>query len=245
MSDSRHAAQSRGEPRGPHTPPLVRADNVSKVYADGQVRALDGVSLEIRRGEYVAVMGPSGSGKSTLLNMLGALDRPSGGEIFFEHRPYSRIRRLSTLRSTEIGFVFQAFYLLPTLSALENVQMPMFETPLPARRRRGKAVELLRLVGMEHRAAHRPEQLSIGERQRVAIARALANDPTLLLADEPTGNLDSVNTAAIFNLFDRLRHERGLTILLITHSGELAERAERLIAMRDGRIESDGAMNTF
>ncbi len=222
-------------------PPLLSAERLSRTYTDGRVRALDDVSLDIRAGEYVAVTGPSGSGKSTLLNLLGALDRPTSGEIYFDGRPYSTIGRFDRLRAHEIGFVFQAFYLLPTLTVAENVQIPMFETSLVAHQRRQKAAKLLDLVGMEHRATHRPEQLSIGERQRVAIARALANDPAVLLADEPTGNLDSVNASGIFKLFDQLRGEQGITILLVTHNSELAGRAERLLTMQDGRILSDEA----
>ena len=240
MTRTRETSVHESERPGPSAPVLLSAEDVSRIYADGQVRALDDVSLQVRTGEYLAVMGHSGSGKSTLLNLLGAIDRPSSGEIYFDGQPYSQIRHLSRLRSQAIGFVFQAFYLLPALSAAENIQMPMFETSLPVRERRHKAQELLHLLGIQHRANHRPEQLSMGERQRVAIARALANDPLVLLADEPTGNLDSVDATGIFNLFDRLRHERGITILLVTHNAELATRAERLVSMRDGRIYSDG-----
>jgi putative ABC transport system ATP-binding protein len=216
--------------------PLLRTDRLCKTYPDGQVNALVDVSLTIGRGEYVAIMGASGSGKSTLLNLLGALDSPTSGEVFFEGQPLSAIPDLDRFRAEKIGFVFQSFFLLPTLSALENVQIPMFEGPLAARQRVVKACELLALVGMSHRLHHRPPQLSVGERQRVAIARALANDPGLMLADEPTGNLDSLSQAEVLDLFSHMHRDRGMTLVLITHGQEVADRAERIIRMRDGRI---------
>jgi putative ABC transport system ATP-binding protein len=219
--------------------PLLRTEHLNKLYPDGQVHALVDVNLAICRGEYVAIMGPSGSGKSTLLNILGALDAPTSGEVYVEGQPMSTIRDLDRLRAMKIGFVFQSFYLLPVLTALENVQVPMFESPLPAQAREEKAVKLLELVGLPHRAHHLPEQLSVGERQRVAIARALANDPILLLADEPTGNLDTVSADGIFELFARLHRQRGMTVILITHDPELGQRAERLVRMQDGQIKSD------
>ena len=219
--------------------PILRAEHVSKLYTDGQVKALDDVSLEIYRGEYVSIMGHSGSGKSTLLNMLGMLDRPTSGEVFLDGQPISQVRNLDSLRAQKIGFVFQSFYLLPVLSAMENVQVPMFEGNLPFSQRPKKAVELLELVKLSHRVNHQPQQLSVGERQRVAIARALANDPLLLLADEPTGNLDSKSADAVFDLFAQLHRERGMTIVLITHSEDLGVRAERILRMADGRLLSD------
>ncbi|NQU23353.1 MAG: ABC transporter ATP-binding protein [Candidatus Nealsonbacteria bacterium] len=215
---------------------LLRAERVSKLYTDGQVHALREVSIEIARGEYIAVMGPSGSGKSTLLNVLGALDRPTEGEVYFEGQPLSAVKSLDRYRSEKLGFVFQSFHLLSVLTAVENVQIPMFETDLSAGGRVKKARELLETVGMAHRAAHQPKQLSVGERQRVALARALANDPQLLLADEPTGNLDSVSAAGIMDLFDRLHHDRGVTIVMVTHDAELAGRTGRTIHMQDGRV---------
>ncbi|MGH7223180.1 MAG: ABC transporter ATP-binding protein, partial [Gemmataceae bacterium] len=181
--------------------PLLHTDRLCKTYPDGQVNALVEIELSIRRGEFVAIMGASGCGKSTLLNLLGALDQPTSGEVCFEGQPLSAIPNLDRFRARKIGFVFQSFFLLPTLTALENVQVPMFEGPLIARQRIAKASELLELVGMSERARHRPGQLSVGQRQRVAIARALANDPVLLLADEPTGNLDSRTAAAVLDLF--------------------------------------------
>lgn len=218
--------------------PLLQVANVSRTYDDGEVSALVDVSLTIHRGEYLAIMGPSGSGKSTLLNLLGALDRPSSGDIVFEGRSLLQQTDLDHFRASTLGFVFQSFYLLPTLTAVENVQIPMFETSLTAKQRVEKANELLNLVGMSHRAGHLPTKLSVGERQRVAIARALANDPKLLLADEPTGNLDSAAGNAVLDLFDRLHRERGLTLVVITHDAHVAARAQRTAWMRDGRLQS-------
>jgi putative ABC transport system ATP-binding protein len=216
--------------------PLLRTEHLGKAYPDGQVTALADVSLSIRRGEYVAIMGQSGSGKSTLLNLLGALDQPSSGEVFFDGQPLSAIPDPDRFRAQKLGFVFQSFFLLPTLTSVENVQIPMFEGPLSASRRAEKARELLRMVGMGHRMNHRPGQLSIGERQRVAIARALANDPILLLADEPTGNLDSRTADEVLHLFAHLHRDKGMTIVMVTHGQEVAERAERILRMRDGRL---------
>jgi ABC-type lipoprotein export system ATPase subunit len=217
---------------------LLRVVDVSREYDDGAIRALTHVSLAVEKGEYLAIMGPSGSGKSTLLNLLGALDVPSRGEIQYNGQSLAKHSNLDAFRATTIGFVFQSFYLLPTLTALENVQIPMFETPLAPRERAKKAAALLALVGMSHRSAHLPAKLSVGERQRVAIARALANDPLLLLADEPTGNLDSVSGNTVLDLFDRLHHERGLTLVVITHDKHVAARAQRTVHMRDGHIET-------
>ncbi len=223
----------------PSAPSVLRAENISRLYPDGDVHALENVSLEIRRGEYVAIMGPSGSGKSTLLNLLGALDRPSSGEIFFEGEPLSKLADLDRFRSQKLGFVFQSFYLLPTLTAVENVQVPMFETNLTGKQRIERANELLASVAMTHRANQLPLKLSVGERQRVAIARSLANQPALLLADEPTGNLDSKSGSDVLALFDNLHREHGLTLVVITHSTEVAKRAERIISIRDGKIVND------
>lgn len=218
---------------------LVRTENLTKVFPDGKVNALRDVNLEIRRGEYVAIMGPSGSGKSTLLSMLGGLDRPTSGDVYFEGQPLSRLPSLDRFRSEKIGFVFQSFYLLPTLTALENVQIPMFEGKLPPKERAAKARELLESVGMSHRENHLPSRLSVGERQRVAIARSLANDPLLLFGDEPTGNLDTKTADTILHLFATLHDERGVTLVVVTHSDEVAERAERVIRIRDGQIAED------
>jgi len=217
----------------------LRCEHLSKVYKDGNVAALVDLGVTIRRGEYVAIMGPSGCGKSTLLNLIGVLDLPTSGEVYFEEQSVSKMPDADGLRAEKIGFVFQAFHLLPTLSAIENVLMPMFEGRLPAKQRLKRATELLEAVGMGHRKSHLPTKLSAGERQRVAIARALANDPILLLADEPTGNLDSRTGDEILALFDRLHEENRMTLVVVTHSQEVADRAERLIRMRDGRIIED------
>jgi putative ABC transport system ATP-binding protein len=219
---------------------LLLADGLHKTYPDGQVRALNGVTLAVAAGEYVAITGPSGCGKSTLLNVLGALDRPDRGEVYFRGEPLSARRDLDRFRARQVGFVFQSFFLLPTLTARENVQVPMFEGPIgSARDRARKADELLELVGMAKRADHRPAQMSVGERQRVALARSLANDPVLLLADEPTGNLDSDNAAHVLDLFDAFQRDRGLTLVVVTHSPEVADRAHRVVRMRDGRVVAD------
>ncbi len=219
---------------------LLLADRVMKRYPDGDVRALNGVSLGVRAGEYIAITGPSGCGKSTLLNMLGLLDRPDSGEVFFRGAAISARGDIDHFRARQIGFVFQSFFLIPTLTARENVQIPMFEGPkLAARERARKADTLLELVGMSRRANHRPLQLSVGERQRVALARALANDPVLLLADEPTGNLDSENANKVLDLFTKLQKSRNLALIVVTHSDEVAERADRIVKMRDGRVVAD------
>jgi putative ABC transport system ATP-binding protein len=220
-------------------PFLFRTERLSKLYPDGQVHAVEDVSINVRRGEYVAIMGPSGSGKSTLLNLLGALDKPTAGEVYFDGQPFSKVGSLDRLRSQKFGFVFQSFHLLPILTAVENVQVPMFEGALSASARVTKAKELLDLVGMSHRLYHLPQKLSVGERQRVAIARSLANDPIALLADEPTGNLDSVSAEGVFDLFAHLHRERGMTIVLITHDEEFGHRAQRTIRMQDGHVKSD------
>lgn len=222
-----------------HDPFLFRTEHLTKLYPDGQVHAVEDVSISVRRGEYLAIMGPSGSGKSTLLNLLGALDKPTSGEVYFDGQPLSKIRNLDHLRVQKFGFVFQSFHLLPILTAVENVQVPMFEGTLSASARVKKAKELLEMVGMGHRCNHLPQKLSVGERQRVAIARSLANDPITLLADEPTGNLDSVSAEGIFELFAHLHHELGMTIVLITHDEEFGRLAQRTIHMQDGRVKSD------
>lgn len=219
--------------------PILEGRELVKKYPNGDVTAVDNVSVSIEQGSYVSIMGPSGSGKSTLLNLIGGLDEPTSGQVFFRGQAYSEFPSLDTLRSRHLGFVFQSFHLLPTLSALENVQIPMFETPLSAAQRKQRAGELLEMVNMQHRSGHLPHRLSVGERQRVAIARSLANNPEVLLADEPTGNLDSKNGAEVLDLFDHIHQDQGVTIVVITHGGEVAERAERLLTYRDGRIVDD------
>ena len=221
---------------------LIELHNLTKTYRRGreEIRALDGITLNIRAGEFVAVVGPSGSGKSTLLNMIGAMDRPSAGTLRLAGQDIARLddRALTRLRATTIGFVFQQFFLQPTLSAEENVLLPTLFV-----RRNGaaqRAEELLRRVGLNGRARHLPAELSGGEMQRVAIARALINAPQILLADEPTGNLDSKNAQAIYAILDEL-HATGLTVVVVTHNDALAERAQRRIHLLDGRIVEDVA----
>lgn len=218
---------------------LIYCDRVQRLYPNGKVLAVNDITLGIDRGEYVAIMGPSGSGKSTLLNLIAGMDRPTAGEVYFEGTPLSNRRLRNRLRIDRVGFVFQSFNLLPTLTACENVEIPMFEGPLGMPARRQKALELLALVGLDSRRNHLPAQLSGGEKQRVAVARALANDPVVLLADEPTGNLDTVSGEELLALFDLLHEEKGVTPIVVTHSPEVAGRAHRLIRFRDGRVVED------
>jgi putative ABC transport system ATP-binding protein len=217
--------------------PLIRAQGLVKHYPDGNVQALRGVSLEVAPADFVAITGPSGCGKSTLLHLLGGLDRPTSGEVFFRDQPLARLD-IDTYHARQVGFVFQSFHLVPTLTAIENVQVPMFEVPWARRERVRRAAGLLEEVGLSLRRGHRPSQLSVGERQRVAIARALANEPSLLLADEPTGNLDSRSQDEILRLLDELRHRRSLTLIVVTHSHEVARAAGRQIPMKDGLIQT-------
>jgi putative ABC transport system ATP-binding protein len=219
--------------------PLLQAKALTREFDDGQVKALRGVDFSIGEGEFVAITGPSGCGKSTLLQLLGALDRPSSGDLLYRGESVPDLPDPARYRACEIGFIFQAFHLLPTFTALENVQLPMFESNRSPSERRERAAELLRLVGLENRLAHFPSKLSGGERQRVAIARSLANEPTLLLADEPTGNLDSENAHSVLDLIIRLQQEQGRTMVLVTHDPTIAERAGRTLRMMDGRIVSD------
>lgn len=229
--------ESREHPAGGAA--LVELREVAKTYVDGAVKALDGVSLAIPAGEFVSIMGPSGCGKSTLLHMIGALDVPTAGQVLFRGVPLDAVRDLDRLRAREIGFVFQTFYLLPNLTALENVQLPMFGDGRPEAARCERAETLLALVGLADRAGHLPGQLSIGQRQRVAIARALANEPAIVLADEPTGSLDSRSGGEVMDLLERLHTERGTTLVVVTHDAAVAARARRLVRMLDGRIVGD------
>ena len=218
-------------------PPLVSLKEVSKHYRDGDVMALDNVSLDIAPGEFLSVMGPSGSGKSTLLNMIGALDYPTLGQVFLRETPLHENTDLDRIRAREIGFVFQSYYLLPNLTAQENVQIPMFEGELDRGQRVTEAQRLLKLVGLEDRMSHLPNQLSIGQRQRVAIARALANAPSLILADEPTGALDSKSGTEVMDLLSSLNTDLGTTLIVVTHDQGVADRANKTIHLKDGRIE--------
>jgi ABC-type lipoprotein export system ATPase subunit len=220
---------------------VFEAIGLVKKYDDGQVQALRGVDFRVAQGEFIAIIGPSGCGKSTLLQMLGALDRPSEGTLLYRGKSISDLPDPSRYRALEIGFIFQAFHLLPTFTALENVQIPMFEDHLPSAGRKDRAIALLKSVGMGHRLDHFPSKMSGGERQRVAIARSWANSPSVLLADEPTGNLDSENARLVLDLIIRLHREQKMTLVLVTHDMTIARRAGRTIQMMDGRIVSDRA----
>jgi putative ABC transport system ATP-binding protein len=222
--------------------PILEAKGLARDYDEGQVKALRGVNFAIQEGEFVAITGPSGCGKSTLLQLLGALDQPTSGELFYRGNSIPDDPNPAAYRASEIGFIFQAFHLLPTFTAAENVQLPMFESNRSASERRERARELLKLVGLENRVDHFPSKLSGGERQRVAIARSLANEPSLLLADEPTGNLDSENAHAVLDLIIRLQQEHGRTMVMVTHDPTIAQRAGRILQMMDGRIISDHSL---
>jgi putative ABC transport system ATP-binding protein len=217
-------------------PPALRVRALVKTFEGGRMRALDGVDLEVLEGEFVAVAGPSGCGKSTLLHLVTALDRPDEGTIEVHGQDIASLRNQSRYRAQEVGLVFQLDNLLPTLSASENVQVPMFEIGLSASERQKRAEELLALVGLAGKAHSLPSQLSGGERQRVAVARALANSPRILLADEPTGRLDSASGRRILDLLEKLREERALTVIVVTHDRDVAARANRIIEMLDGRV---------
>jgi ABC-type lipoprotein export system ATPase subunit len=217
----------------------VETRDVCRIYGNGdEVRALDNVNLKIAPGEFVAVMGPSGSGKSTLLNVLGALDTPTSGQILINGEDLAKVKDLDTFRGKSVGFIFQLHNLLPTLTSVENVEIPMLHYSSP-KERRERAMELLDVVGMSHRLDHLPGQLSGGQRQRVAIARALANRPPLVLADEPTGNLDSVNGRDLIKLLRDLNESQGTTFILVTHDHEVAAQTRRVVRMADGKIKSD------
>ena len=222
-----------------NSPPLLEAKDLTRQFDDGQVQALRGVNFTINEGEFIAITGPSGCGKSTLLQLLGSLDRPTSGTLLYRGKSVPDLPNPAAYRAGEIGFIFQAFHLLPTFTASENVQIPMFETGRSFSERRERAFELLKLVGLEHRLDHFPSKLSGGERQRVAIARSLANEPSLLLADEPTGNLDSENAHLILDLIVRLQQEQGRTMVLVTHDPSIAVRAGRTLHMKDGKVVFD------
>ena len=221
---------------------VIRVTDLKRAYVMGMetVHALRGVDLEIRRNEYVAIMGPSGSGKSTLMNLIGCLDTPTEGEYWLNGQEVSRMSddALARVRNKEIGFVFQTFNLLPRASALQNVELPLVYAGLPARERKARAANALERVGLGNRMDHRPNELSGGQRQRVAIARGLVNEPSILLADEPTGNLDSTTSEEILGVFESL-HGQGQTIVLVTHEPDVAQHAHRTVIIRDGRIASD------
>lgn len=222
---------------------IIELKSITKMYDMGgaeEVHALQGVSLTIRKNEYVAIMGPSGSGKSTLMNIIGCLDTPSSGQYIFNGVNVSEMsdNELARVRNKEIGFVFQTFNLLPRSDALHNVELPLIYAGRPSAERRKKAQETLQSVGLGERSHHKPNELSGGQRQRVAVARALVTSPSIILADEPTGNLDSKTGEEIMTLFEEL-HQLGNTIILVTHEADIAEHADRIIRIRDGKVESD------
>jgi len=221
---------------------LIETSDLWKTYEMGaeQVHALSGVSIQIERGEYVAIMGPSGSGKSTLMNLIGCLDTPTKGSYLLNGKQVSQMNddELARIRNEEIGFVFQTFNLLPRATALHNVELPLIYAGISGKLRADRATQALQKVELADRMSHRPNQLSGGQRQRVAIARALVNNPSILLADEPTGNLDTKTGVEIMSLFARL-HEGGNTIILVTHEADIAAHAHRVIYLRDGQVEKD------
>ena len=223
--------------------PVIRVQNLQKIYrmGDVEVPALRGIDLTIERGEFVAVMGSSGSGKSTFMNILGCLDRPTSGNYWLEGDEVSSLSAddWAHIRNKRIGFVFQGFNLLSRTTALENVELPMMYNGYAGRQRHDRAVEVLNLVGLGERQDHTPNRLSGGQQQRVAIARALVNKPSLILADEPTGNLDSVTSNEIMGLFQHLNRDQGITIIIVTHEPDIAEHAKRQIVFRDGTVISD------
>jgi len=221
-------------------PSFLEAKGLTREFDEGHVRALRGVDFSINEGEFIAITGPSGCGKSTLLQLLGSLDRPTSGTLLYRGISVPDHPDPAAYRAREVGFIFQAFHLLPTFTAAENVQIPMFEIDRSVSERRERAFELLKLVGLEKRLDHFPSKLSGGERQRVAIARSLANGPSLLLADEPTGNLDSENAHSVLELLIRLQQEQGRTMVLVTHDPTIADRAGRILRMKDGQVVSDG-----
>jgi putative ABC transport system ATP-binding protein len=226
-------------------PPVIAVKNLVKIYTVGEVevRALRGVNLEVQPGEFVAVTGPSGSGKSTFMHIAGCLDRPTTGQYFLDGQDVSRMSKdaLAAVRNRKIGFVFQGFNLLSRTSALDNVELPLLYggSGMKAADRHARAMEVLAAVGLGDRADHHPNQLSGGQQQRVAIARALINNPSILLADEPTGNLDTKTSIEVMGIFQRLNRERGITVLLITHETDIAEYATRIVTFRDGHVVAD------
>jgi putative ABC transport system ATP-binding protein len=225
---------------------VIRLERIHKTYhlGDIEVHALRGVSLEIRRGEFVAIMGPSGSGKSTMMNVIGCLDRPTKGQYFLEDSDVSKVDKagLADIRNKRIGFVFQSFNLVPRTSALENVELPLLYAGIPGAERTRRARAALAEVGLADRERNMPNQLSGGQQQRVALARALVNNPSLILADEPTGALDTRTSVEVMEIFQRLNQERNLTVILVTHEPDIAQYANRIIQFRDGRIRLDFAV---
>ena len=227
----------------PETRPVIQLDHIHKIYTMGdvEVHALRGVSLEIRQGEFVAIMGASGSGKSTMMNIIGCLDRPTRGTYMLDGEDVSQLSKdeRADIRCQKIGFVFQGFNLLSRTSALENVELPMLYLGVDSATRHQRALEALAAVGLAGREQNHPNQLSGGQQQRVAVARSLVNNPALILADEPTGNLDSRTSVEVMEIFQRLNRERGITLVLVTHEHDIAEYADRIVVFKDGKIKSD------
>lgn len=221
---------------------VARVEDIKKTYYMGalSVQVLHGISINFYRGDYISIMGPSGCGKSTLMNLLGCLDQPTSGKYFLGEEDTSKMAddELSTIRGARLGFIFQSYNLIQQLTVVENIELPLFYQGHPEEESRQIAIDLARRVGLDTRLDHKPFELSGGQQQRVAIARALSNDPLIILADEPTGNLDSKSGAEILELFDEL-HQQGKTLIMVTHSDELAERSERQIRLHDGLVESD------
>jgi putative ABC transport system ATP-binding protein len=231
------------EAQRPEARPVIQLDHIHKIYqmGDVEVHALRGISLTIREGEFIAIMGTSGSGKSTTMNIIGCLDRPTRGVYILDGQDVSQLSKdeRADIRNGKIGFVFQGFNLLSRTSALENVELPMLYADLPAAERHKRASEALAAVGLAGREQNHPNQLSGGQQQRVAIARALVNRPALILADEPTGNLDSRTSVEVMEIFQRLNREQGITLIIVTHEHDIAEYADRVVVFRDGKIQSD------
>jgi putative ABC transport system ATP-binding protein len=223
--------------------PIIRTIGLKREYTMGDevVRALRGVDLDIARNEYCAIMGPSGSGKSTMMNLIGCLDTPTAGQYWLNGQEVSKMTddELARVRNREIGFVFQTFNLLPRASALHNVELPLVYSGIPAKERRDRAAAALEAVALANRMTHKPNELSGGQRQRVAIARALVTEPSIILADEPTGNLDSQTSEEIMRVFAELNENRGQTIVMVTHEHDIAEHAQRVVTLRDGVVSSD------
>jgi putative ABC transport system ATP-binding protein len=235
-------SQPTGRQTGTAAEIVARVEDIKKTYFMGElaVQVLHGINIDFYRGDYISIMGPSGCGKSTLMNILGCLDQPTSGKYYLGEEDTSNMddNDLSAIRGARLGFIFQSYNLIQQLTVVENIELPLFYQGHPEAQSRQRAIELATRVGLDTRLDHKPFELSGGQQQRVAIARALANDPLIILADEPTGNLDSKSGAEILDLFDEL-HQQGKTLIMVTHSDELAERSERAIRLRDGRVESD------
>ncbi len=219
---------------------LIRVENLALHFDQGKIKALNGLDVQIQEGEFVAVVGPSGCGKSSLLNLIGLLDTPTSGNIYFGSRPYSAIRNHSLFRRQHFGFIFQSFHLIPTLSALDNVLVSTIGCGGSATEHRIRALRLLAKLGLRDRLDHFPKNMSGGERQRVAIARALINDPDIILADEPTGSLDSANAEQVLDVIANVRKEKGVTVVVVTHDPDVSSRADRVVPVRDGKVDPCG-----